>query len=299
MENTAEKNNIGTFSISEFVEVAKGLNVLGIKITKDSKLIAEWHSEAECRRNIYSAAKSFTSCAVGFAVQEGLVSLNEKLIDVFPEDLPKIVDDNLKIATVRDLLTMCLGQEHGNLMGAQRPLYKENDWVKMALAIPFKYKPGTHFVYNNVGPYLAGILVQRRSGCDLVSYLMPRLFTHLDIKRPTWETDPLGNSFGAGGLFLTLSELHKFGLFYLNKGRWNGKQILSEKWIEESTKPSDTNNYGYLFWRGEHNSFRADGKYSQITMILQDRNAVVSLVAECRKGEELMQALYNLVCAKL
>ena len=93
-------------NISEFVEVAKGLNVLGIKITTDNKLIAEWHSEAECRRNIYSAAKSFTSCAVGFAVQEGLISLNEKLIDVFSEDLPKAVDNNLQIATVRDLLTM-------------------------------------------------------------------------------------------------------------------------------------------------------------------------------------------------
>ena len=74
------------------------------------------------------------------------------------------------------------------------------------------------------------------------------------------ETDPLGNSFGAGGLFLTLSELHKFGLFYLNKGKWNGKQILSEKWIEESTKAADVGYYGYLFWRGEYNSFRADGK---------------------------------------
>lgn len=86
-------------------------------------------------------------------------------------------------------------------MGAQRPLYKEDDWVKMSLAIPFKFKPGTHFVYNNVGTYLAGILVQRRAGCDLVSYLTPRLFSHIGIKRPTWETDPLGNSFGAGGLF--------------------------------------------------------------------------------------------------
>lgn len=86
-------------------------------------------------------------------------------------------------------------------MGAQRPLYKEDNWVKMSLAIPFKFKPGTHFVYNNVGPYLAGILVQRRAGCDLVSYLTTRLFSHIGIKRPTWETDPLGNSFGAGGLF--------------------------------------------------------------------------------------------------
>ena len=240
-------------NISEFTEVAKEFHVLGIKITKDDELIAEWHSEEECRRNIYSATKSFTSCAVGFAVQEGLLSLDEK----------------------------------------------EDDWVKMSLEIPFKYKPGTHFVYNNVGPYLAGILVQRRSGYDLVSYLMPRLFSPLGIKRPTWETDPLGNNFGAGGLFLTLSELHKFGLFYLNKGKWNGKQILSEKWIEESTKASDTDDYGYLFWRGEYNSYRADGKYSQISIILPDKNAVISLVAECRQGKELMRAVYDLICTKL
>ena len=118
-------------------------------------------------------------------------------------------------------------------------------------------------------------------------------------KRPTWETDPLGNSFGAGGLFLTLSELHKFGLFYLNKGKWNGKQILSEKWIEESTKAADVGYYGYLFWRGEYNSFRADGKYSQISMILPQKNAVVSFVSECRREGELLKTVYELVCAKL
>lgn len=285
--------------ISEFIEEAERLNVLGIKITQGNETVAEWLSEDECRRNIYSATKSFTSCAMGFAVQEGLISLDEKLVEAFPDDLPDFVDENLNMATVRDLLTMCLGQEQGHLMGSQRPLYKEDDWVKMALAIPFKYKPGTHFVYSNVGPYLAGILVQRRSGCDLVSYLTPRLFSHLGIKRPTWETDPLGNSFGAGGLFLTLSELHKFGVFYLNKGKWNGKQILSEKWIEESTKAADTDFYGYLFWRGEYNSFRADGKYSQISMVLPDKNAVITLVAECRKSEELLRALYDLVCSKL
>ena len=123
-------------------------------------------------------------------------------------------------------------------MGEQRPLYEEDNWVKMSLAIPLSISRVRILCIITFGPYLAGILVQRRSGCDLVSYLTPRLFSKLGIKRPTWETDPLGNSFGAGGLFLTLSELHKFGLFYLNKGKWNGKQILSEKWIEESTKGS-------------------------------------------------------------
>ncbi|MFQ7513331.1 MAG: serine hydrolase domain-containing protein, partial [Lachnospiraceae bacterium] len=214
-----------TIDISSFVEKAKTLGVLGVKVTQHNELKAEWLSEGECRRNIYSATKSFTSCAMGFAVQEGLISLDEKLTDAFADDIPENPDENLKKATVRDLLTMCLGQESGHLMGEQRPLYKEDDWVKMVLSIPFVYEPGTHFVYNNVGPYLAGILVQRRSGTDLVSYLMPRLFKHLEIKRPTWEIDPLGNTFGAGGLFLTLSELHKFGLFYLNKGKWNGKQL--------------------------------------------------------------------------
>ena len=94
--------------ISDFVEAVEKLNVLGIKITKDDELIAEWHSEEECRRNIYSATKSFTSCAVGFAVQEGLISLDEKLTDAFSGDLPNVIDENLQMATVRDLLTMCL-----------------------------------------------------------------------------------------------------------------------------------------------------------------------------------------------
>ena len=288
-----------TIDISSFVEKAKTLGVLGVKVTQHNELKAEWLSEGECRRNVYSATKSFTSCAMGFAVQEGLISLDEKLTDAFADDIPENPDENLKKATVRDLLTMCLGQESGHLMGEQRPLYKEDDWVKMVLSIPFVYEPGTHFVYNNVGPYLAGILVQRRSGTDLVSYLMPRLFKHLEIKRPTWEIDPLGNTFGAGGLFLTLSELHKFGLFYLNKGKWNGKQLLNAAWIEESTKPSDTEQYGYLFWRGKYNSYRADGKYSQLSIVLPDADAVVSLVAECRNGEELTQATNDLICAQL
>lgn len=285
--------------LTAFIQAAEKLNVLGINVTQHGELIAQWRSEGECRRNLYSATKSFTSCAVGFAVQEGLLSLYEKLTDAFAADLPALVDDNLRKATVRDLLTMCLGQAEGSLMGEQRPLYDEDDWVKLSLAIPFVHAPGTKFVYNNVGPYLAGILVQRRAGCDLIDYLTPRLFAPLGIKRPTWETDPLGNSFGAGGLFLTLTELHRFGLFYLNKGRWNGQQLLCEKWIEESTAPAHVPHYGYLFWRGEHNSYRADGKYCQLSLVLNEKDAVVTVVAECRRGEELMRVLYDLICTQL
>lgn len=279
--------------LQKFGEDAQRLGVLGIKITQNGVLTAQQLWDEECRRNIYSASKSFTSCAVGFAVKEGLLSLDEKLVDAFIQDLPEKVSENLAKATVRDLLTMCLGQKEGHLMGGQRPLYEEDDWVKLSLAIPFEYEPGTHFVYNNVGPYLAGVLVQRRAGCDLVSYLTPRLFLPLGIKRPTWESDPMGNTFGAGGLFLTLSELHKFGLFCLQKGSWNGKRLLPASWMEESTKAQAVDYYGYLFWRGDKNSYRADGKYSQLSIIFEEKNAVITIVAECRDGEALTKLIFE------
>ena len=98
-------------NIETFTDIAAPLGVLGVKITQNDRLTAEWYSEPDIRRNIYSATKSFTSCAVGFAVQEGLLSLDEKLVDAFPEDLPDTVSENLAKSTVRDLLTMSLGEE--------------------------------------------------------------------------------------------------------------------------------------------------------------------------------------------
>ena len=288
--------------LEKFSAAAEAIGVLGLKVSQHGTVIAHKTWDEECRRNVYSASKSVTSCAVGFAVQEGLLSLEERLVDAFPQDLPEAISENLERATVRDLLTMCLGQEHGELMGAQRPLYKERDWVKLALSFPFTDAPNTKFVYNNVGPYLAGVLVQRRSGCDLVSYLTPRLFEHLGIVRPTWEIDPLGRTFGAGGLFLTLSELHTFGQFYLQNGQWNGKQLLDPEWVKASTSKQVDNGaygYGYLFWRGANNSYRADGKYGQMSMIFGDRRAVITVTAECRDVDALRRAIYDLLYPQL
>ena len=267
-----------------------------MKVSQHGVVIAHKVWDEECRRNVYSASKSVTSCAVGFAIQEGLLSLEERLVDAFPQDLPETVGENLEKATVRDLLTMCLGQDHGELMGAQRPLYQEKDWVKLSLSLPFAYQPGSRFVYNNVGPYLAGVLVQRRAGCDLVSYLTPRLFDHLGITRPTWEVDPQGYTFGAGGLFFTLSELHTFGQFYLQNGLWNGRQLLSPAWVKESTTKQVENGqqgYGYLFWGGPQGTFRADGKYGQLSILCREKDAVITVVAECRDVPSLMDAIFD------
>lgn len=284
--------------LKNFIEAAGPLRALGVIVSQDGVEVGRHLWEPVCRRNIYSASKSFTSCAVGLAVKEGLISLEERLTDAFVDELPNPVNEHLQRATVRDLLTMCLGQEKGALMGMERPYLEEDDWVKYALSRPFTDPPGTKFVYNNVGPYLAGILVQRRCGCDLVSYLMPRLFLPLGIKRPCWECDPLGNTFGAGGLFLSIEDLHKFGLLYLQKGVWKGKRILTEDWVAESLSRQTENDrnpygYGYLFWGAPHDNFCADGKYGQYSFVLRDKNAVITIVAECRDTQSLKEAVFR------
>lgn len=291
-------------NLTEFIRAAEPLRALGIVVSQNGEEIARYTWDEVCRRNIYSASKSFTSAAVGIAVREGLLSLDEKLIDAFSEDMPECISENLQKATVRDLLTMRLGQEKAYLMGADRPGYTNPDWVKLALAQPFVYEPGARFVYNNSGPYLAGILVQRRAGCDLIHYLLPRMFTPMGISRPTWETDPMGNTFGAGGLFLTMDELHKFGLLYLQNGRWNGRQLIPADWVTTSTSKQvessrDSFGYGYLFWGGEKDSFRADGKYGQFVILLRDKNAVITIVAESREADKLLHAVFEYVYPQL
>lgn len=284
-------------NLDTFVEHANDLGLVSIMVTQHGELLAKHNWDEDARRNIYSAAKSFTSAAVGIAQHEGLLSIDEKLTDAFAEDLPEVVSDNLAKATVRDLLTMQLGQGEAKMMGGQRPFIEETDWTKLALSYPFVYEPGTHFVYNNVGPYLAGVLVQRRAGCDLVSYLMPRLFEPLGIRmRPMWERDPHGLIFGAGGMFLNIYELNKLGLLYLQNGKWNGAQLVPEDWVLESTTKqaeNDGHGYGYLFWMGDKNSFRADGKYCQWSIVLREKDAVITTIAECRDSRRLMHTVFE------
>ena len=277
-----------------FDERARELRLLNLRVWKEGALVLSKDYDSEMRRNQYSASKSFTSAAVGIALGEGLLSLEERLVDAFPKDVPECAGENLQKATVRDLLTMGLGQGKGYLMGEQRPFLQEEDWVRYALSLPFEYAPGEKFVYNNVGPYLAGVLVQRRSGCDLVSYLTPRLFAPMGIQRPTWETDPQGFTFGAGGLFLCVTELLKFGRLLLQKGRWDGRQLVPEAYLKEAAKKQIENGeqgYGYLFWRGERDSFRADGKYGQYALVFPEEDAVICTNAELLDQRKLLDYL--------
>ncbi len=288
--------------LTRFIEKATPLGVLGVIVSQNGEISARHAWEGVCRRNVYSVTKSFTAVAVGIAESEGLLTIDEKLTDAFSDELPENVSENLKLATVRDLLTMSLGQDKAYFMGEQRPNYTETDWVKLALSKEFKYAPDERFLYSNTGPYLAGVLVQRRAGCTLSEYLKPRLFDHLGVNAVSWEVDPHGYNFGSSGLFLTLDELHRFGLMMQNGGVIGDKRIVPENWVAECGKKQVENGadgYGYLFWRGPHNTYRADGMYCQLSIIVPDKNAVITTVSECRRGDLLNEAIYGEIYPQL
>lgn len=293
-------------NLNGFIEETKEANIYSVIVLQNGEIVGEYHSEAERVRNQYSVSKSFTSTAVGFAIEEGLLKLDNNVLEFFSEEAPNNPSDNLRNLKLRDLLVMSVGHFNGHLMAdssfgtTPRSEILEDNWVKYCLNQSFPLKPGYRFVYSNVGAYLAGIMVQKKAGMDLVEYLMPRLFQPLGINRPNWEKCPKGYTFGAGGLEISTSELSKFGQFYLQRGEWKGTQLLSKEWIKEATsKQINTDNrgdwgcgYGYQFWRGEHNSYRADGKFGQYCIVLNDKNAVITINAHAKRVRRIMEAVW-------
>lgn len=275
-----------TINLDGFKKATESLAVNGVVVYQDGEELVHYQPKPEERQNQYSVTKSFTSTAVAFAVQEGLFTLDDFVLDHFKEDAPAEPSENLKKMRLRHLITMSMGFESPMLMGVMRPQMKEKDWVKFVLRAKVLHEPGTVFQYNNAGPYLLGILVQRKAGCSLVEYLTPRLYEPLGIPVPACEKDPLGNTFGAGGLVINVSELAKLGLLYLGRGVYNGKRLLPESWFDEATVPHIVANegdeeigheYGYLFWTMPDGMYRADGKYGQYCVVYPKKNAVIAV----------------------
>jgi len=289
--------------LDAFVENTKHIMLNNIIVLKDGEKIAEHHWVSEIRQNQYSVSKSFTSAAIGIAIGEGLLTLDDPVIEFFPDKVPHNPSERLQRLKVRHLLTMSVGHRESYLMAHQRYDLNETDWIKYSLNLPLDYEPGTHFVYSNVGPYLAGMIIKKLTKCDLLEYLMPRLFEPLGIWRPTWETDAQGNSFGSSGLMLRVSEIAKFGQLYLQKGQWKGKQLIPEEWVNETSKTQIktgeeslyNSEYSYLFWMGPNNSYRADGMFGQYSIIMPDKNAVVAINAYNTSNENILDYVWKYI----
>ncbi len=271
-------------------------------LVRHGRVIAEgwWKPEAAEKPHVmHSLSKSFTSTAVGLAVAEGKLSVDDLVLKFFPESAPAEPAEKLKAMRVRDLLTMTSGHETEVKYSTNAP------WVETFLAHPVPHKPGTHFRYNTPGSYMLSAIVQKVTGQTVLEYLRPRLFEPLGIENPEWGSSPQGVSFGGWGLKIRTEDIAKFGQLYLQKGKWNSRQIVPQDWVELATTKQVSNGsdptkdwdqgYGFQFWRCRHNAFRGDGANGQFCIVLPDQDAVVAITADTRD----MQAELNVVWDKL
>lgn len=293
--------------IHDFCESVNHINVSDIIVLKDGEVIARHHWDDDIRKNQFSVSKSFTSTAIGMAIGEGLLSLDDRLLDFFPEYAGKELAEGIEKVKLSHLLTMSLGHGESRLMAEQRFNMHEDDWLSYSLSIPLDHEAGSKFVYSNVDPYLGGMILKKLTGKTLLDYLMPRLFEPLGIWRPTWETDNKGDTFGSSGLMITTMELAKFGQLYLQRGLWEGRQLIPEFWIDEVSKAQIqtgedlvyNKEYSYLFWLGPDGSYRADGKYGQYSIIFPDKNAVIALNAYNLGKENILDYLWEHVVPRI
>ncbi|WP_197442374.1 serine hydrolase domain-containing protein [Lignipirellula cremea] len=302
--STPEAQGVSSAAIREFVETAnQEVNTMhSFMLVRHGHVVAEawWEPEsAEKQHVLWSLSKSFTSTAVGLAVAEGKLSVDDQVLKFFPDDAPPEPSANLKAMRIRDLLTMNTGhQDEVNLREADH-------WVKAFLAHPVPHKPGTHFRYNTPATYMLSAIVQKVTGQTVLEYLTPRLFEPLGIEDPKWDASPQGVSIGGYGLFLRTEDIAKFGQLYLQKGKWNGKRLLPSDWVEQATSKQVSNGsdpsrdwdqgYGFQFWRCRHGAYRGDGKDGQFCLVLPEQDAVIAITANTRD----MQAELNVVWDKL
>jgi CubicO group peptidase (beta-lactamase class C family) len=229
---------------------------------------------------LMSVSKSFTSTAVGLAVAEGRFSIDDTVLSFFPDEAPADISEHLAAMRVRHLLSMSTGHAGDTLDG-------KGDWIRGFFGKPVEYEPGTHFAYNSGATYVLSAIVQKTTGLNLVDYLEPRLFAPLGIARPYWMTSPQGITAGGFGLSATTEDVARLGQLYLQRGVWQGRQILPAAWVDEATgcridnAPNDAidwrQGYGYQFWRCRHNAYRGDGAFGQYCIVLPDQDAVLAM----------------------
>jgi CubicO group peptidase (beta-lactamase class C family) len=299
--STPEAQGISSGAILNFLDAleAQGHEFHSLMLLRHGQVVAEgWWSPYSPNQVqlLYSLSKSFAATAVGLAIAEGLFGLDDRVIAFFPEQAPKKPGPNLEAMTVRHLLTMTTGQE-------TEPWEGGSDWAKNFLAAPVEHEPGSRFSYNTLATYMAGLIVQKRTGQSLLDYLAPRLLGPLGLGQARWENCPLGHNVGGFGLSLCTEDIARFGQLYLQKGQWQGQQLLPQGWVEAATakqvensseNPDWSQGYGFQFWRCQHGAYRADGAFGQFCMVMPDQDAVLVITSRTQ-----MQAVLDLVWAHL
>jgi CubicO group peptidase (beta-lactamase class C family) len=289
--STPEEQGVSSKAIRQFVAAANasGIGWHSFMFLRHGHVVAEgWWKPFEpgFRHTLYSLSKSFTSTAIGLLVKEGKLSVDDKLLSFFPDELPAMPDSNLQQMKVKHLLTMNTGHAEDTM-----PKLRASDaaWTKTFLSLRVQFEPGTHFLYNTGASYMLGAIVHQLTGQTLAAYLAPRLFQPLGINSYDWEVSPQGLNTAGYGLRVKTEDIARFGQLYLQKGRWNGKELLPEQWVNDATGFQTTSQegtgdwsqgYGYQFWRCKPGFYRGDGAYGQFCIVMPEQDAVLAITSE-------------------
>ena len=285
--SSPEKHGISSARICRLIdelENEKRANLHNLLIVKDGVVIAECSHpgyDVNISHLSHSMSKSLTGMAIGFLVDEGRITTEEKLVDIFPEYTPK--DKKFYDITVHHLLSMSSGVSFSELGSVT-----ETQWLKAFFESKVDFQPGKNFAYNSMNSYVLAAIVVKRSGESLTDFLTERLFAPLGIKNGFWESGPEGIEKGGWGLYLSCESFAKIGVMMLGKGKFEGEQILPSEWAEEmlkthsiSPKSSGDFNYGYHIWVGRNNNeFLFNGMLGQNVWVSTENNVVVSMNAE-------------------
>ncbi|MFD2934327.1 serine hydrolase domain-containing protein [Spirosoma flavum] len=305
-----ETQGVAPGGLLDFVNTieAEKLNVHSVMVLRHGQVVAEgwWAPYApQLKHTLYSLSKSFTSSAVGMAVAEKRLTVEDKVVSFFPKDVPATISKNLAAMRVKDLLTMSTGHDKDTTPALRGGA--DTNWIKSFLAQPVEHEPGTFFVYNSGATYMLSAIVQKLVGQPIIEYLKPRLFGPLGIEGEDWEVDPNGINTGGWGLRLRTEDIAKFGQLYLQKGIWNGKRLISEAWIADATRmevqskggkgDASVNDwiqgYGYQFWRCRNDAYRGDGAFGQYCIVLPKEDAVVAITSESGNMQGILDAVWN------
>ncbi len=296
--------DISLFSGFEKMVREQNLGVYGAHVYKKGQGSAEIFFRDNERVHLFSGSKAFASVAVGIAEGEGRLSLSDCVLSYFPQ-YKKIASDGAEKITVRDLLQMRAGHAKPLFSTDPDTHERELDWAQLFFMQSMDYAAGTRFFYDNGCTYMLSRIIEAVSGCTLRDYLMPRLFAPMDIFNPQWHTCPKGHTLGAVGLYLKCEEFSRLGRLLLDNGMWEGQEIVPENYIERAWQDtvevcgfSDSENkqgYGYQLWRCTvHGAYRADGKHGQYSIILPDKQAVVTVTAHNENSaNDILRAVWK------
>ncbi|MDQ0923390.1 CubicO group peptidase (beta-lactamase class C family) [Pseudarthrobacter sp. W1I19] len=293
----------GVLAFLDGMEKADGVEPHSIMLLRGGAVIAEgWWDPytAERARLLYSLSKSFTSTAAGFAVDEGLIDLDDTVISYFPELDGEVTDARARSILVRHALAMA-GGHHEDTMERALAIDPTN-LVRGFLMTPLESDPGTVFAYNQPSTYTVAAIVQRVTGKRPSEYLRSRLFDPLGVGDVGWLQDDSGREQGYSGMFADTDAIARLGQLYLQRGIWNGKQILSTSWIDQATTvkvatsaqddPDWSKGYGFQFWMARH-GYRGDGAYGQFCVVLPEYDVVLALTGQSMDMQKVLDLAWE------